>query len=78
MIKHIQLSHPPRFYLAISLPVFIFLITHHKLSDLDIFTDSSNVPILGAVVYGTKDELKSLIGNSHIKAASFGVVVDKY
>jgi len=41
-------------------------------------TDSSNVPILGAVVYGTKDELKSLIGNPHIKAASFGVVVDKY
>lgn len=42
------------------------------------YTDSSNVPILGAVVYGTKDELKSLIGNLHIKAASFGVVVDKY
>lgn len=42
------------------------------------YTDSSNVPILGAIVYGTKDELKSLIGNPHIKAASFGVVVDKY
>ncbi|TGE38895.1 hypothetical protein E4K67_05315 [Desulfosporosinus fructosivorans] len=42
------------------------------------YTDSSNVPILGAIVYGTKDELKSLIGNPHIKGASFGVVVDKY
>lgn len=42
------------------------------------YTESSNVPILGAVVYGAKDELKSLIGNPHIKAASFGVVVDKY
>ena len=42
------------------------------------YTDRTNVPILGAIVYGTKDELKSLIGNPHIKAASFGVVVDKY
>jgi len=42
------------------------------------YTDSTNVPILGAVVYGTKDELKSLIGNPHLKASSFGVVVDKY
>lgn len=42
------------------------------------YTDSSNVPILGSVVYGTKDELKLLIGNPHIKAASFGVIVDKY
>lgn len=42
------------------------------------YTNSSNVPILGAIVYGTKDELKSLIGNPHIKASSFGVVVDKY
>ncbi|MDD4239613.1 MAG: anti sigma factor C-terminal domain-containing protein [Desulfotomaculaceae bacterium] len=42
------------------------------------YTDSSNVPILGAIVYGTKDELKPLIGNPHIKASSFGVVVYKY
>ncbi|MHB8125437.1 MAG: anti-sigma factor [Desulfitobacteriaceae bacterium] len=42
------------------------------------YTDSVNVPILGVIVYGTKDELKSLIGNPHIKASSFGVVVDKY
>ena len=42
------------------------------------YTDSANVPILGAIVYGTKDELKSLIGNPHVKASSFGVVVDKY
>ncbi|SHI88079.1 Sigma factor regulator N-terminal [Desulfosporosinus lacus DSM 15449] len=42
------------------------------------YTDSSNVPILGVIVYGTKDELKLLIDNPHIKASSFGVVVDKY
>ena len=42
------------------------------------YTDSSNVPILGAIVYGTKDELMSLTGNPHIIASSFGVVVDKY
>lgn len=42
------------------------------------YTDSANIPILGAIVYGTKDELKSLIGNSHVKASSFGVVVDRY
>ncbi|MDD5702783.1 MAG: anti sigma factor C-terminal domain-containing protein, partial [Dehalococcoidales bacterium] len=42
------------------------------------YTDSSKVPILGAIVYGTKDQLKSLVGNPHIKASSFGVIVDKY
>lgn len=42
------------------------------------YADSSNAPLLGAIVYGTKEELKSLIGNPHIKASSFGVVVDKY
>ena len=42
------------------------------------YTDSNNVPILGAIVYGMKDELKALIGNPHIKASSFGVVVDRY
>ena len=42
------------------------------------YTDSSKVPILGAIVYGTKDQLKSLLGNPHIKASSFGVIVDKY
>ena len=42
------------------------------------YSDSANIPILGAIVYGTKDELKSLIGSPNIKASSFGVVVDKY
>ncbi len=42
------------------------------------YTDSASVPILGVIVYGAKDELKSLLGNPHIKASSFGVVVDKY
>ncbi|AFQ43283.1 anti-sigma factor [Desulfosporosinus meridiei] len=42
------------------------------------YTDPNNVPILGVIVYGIKDELKMLIGNPHIKASSFGVVVDKY
>ncbi|AHF08252.1 anti-sigma factor [Desulfitobacterium metallireducens] len=42
------------------------------------YTNYANVPILGVIVYGTKDELKSLLGNPHIKAATFGVIVDKY
>ncbi len=42
------------------------------------YTDLSNVPILGAIVYGTKDELKPLVGNSHIKASSFGVITSRY
>ncbi|SDH31712.1 anti-sigma factor [Desulfosporosinus hippei] len=42
------------------------------------YTDPNNAPILGVIVYGMKDELKTLIGNPHIKASSFGVVVDKY
>ncbi|EHQ88715.1 anti-sigma factor [Desulfosporosinus youngiae] len=42
------------------------------------YTDPSKVPILGAIVYGTKDQLESLLGNSHIKASSFGVITEKY
>lgn len=42
------------------------------------YTDFSKVPILGAIVYGTKDELKSLVGNPHIKASSFGVITSRY
>jgi hypothetical protein len=38
----------------------------------------ANVPILGAVVYGTKAELKQLLNNPHIKASSFGVVTSLY
>lgn len=37
-----------------------------------------NPMMLGAIVYGTKDELKTLIGNPHIKASSIGVVTDIY
>lgn len=42
------------------------------------YNDPSKVPILGAIAYGTKDQLKSLIGNPHIKASSFGVITEKY
>lgn len=42
------------------------------------YTDASNVPILGVVVYGTKYELKELVDNPHIKASSFGVIIDNY
>jgi hypothetical protein len=38
----------------------------------------AEVPILGAVVYGTKSELKQLLSNPHIKASSFGVVTSLY
>lgn len=37
-----------------------------------------DVPILGAIVYGTKSELKVLIGNPAIKASSFGVITSAY
>lgn len=40
------------------------------------YADYTEVPILGVIVYGTKDELQSLLGNPHIKAATFGVIVD--
>lgn len=42
------------------------------------YTDASNIPILGVIVYGTKDELKELVDNPHIKASSFGVIIDNY
>lgn len=38
----------------------------------------NDVPILGAIVYGTKSELKELIGNPSIKASSFGVITSQY
>lgn len=41
------------------------------------YTDASKVPILGVIVYGTKDQLNHLVNNPHIKASSFGVIVDK-
>ena len=37
-----------------------------------------DVPVLGAIVYGTKSELKVLIGNPAIKASSFGIIISKY
>lgn len=42
------------------------------------YSDSSKVPILGAIVCGTKSELRTLIGNPHIKASSFSVITEKY
>jgi hypothetical protein len=42
------------------------------------YKEYNNAPILGAIVYGTKSELKSLIGNPKIKASSFGVITSKY
>lgn len=41
------------------------------------YNDASKVPILGVVVNGTKDQLNDLLNNPHIKASSFGVIVDK-
>lgn len=41
------------------------------------YADTSKVPILGVVVYGTKDQLNHLVNNPHIKASSFGVIVDR-
>jgi hypothetical protein len=38
----------------------------------------SDVSILGAIVYGTKSELKELVGNPNIKASSFGVITSIY
>lgn len=38
----------------------------------------NDVPILGAIVYGTKSELQELIGNPNIKASSFGVITSIY
>lgn len=42
------------------------------------YTDPSKVPLLGVIVQGPKEELNFLIGNPHIKASSFGVIIDKY
>lgn len=42
------------------------------------YTDPSKVPLLGVIVYGTKDQLKSLTANPHIKASSLGVVTNKF
>ncbi|GCD11449.1 anti sigma factor C-terminal domain-containing protein [Clostridium tagluense] len=42
------------------------------------YKDYNSVPILGVIVYGTKSELKVLIGNPAIKASSFGVITSKY
>ena len=50
---------------------------YKELMDKD-YIDPEKVPILGVIVYGTKEELKSLIDNPHIRTSSLGVVTDKY
>lgn len=50
---------------------------YHTLSEKN-YTDASSVPVLGVIVYGTKDELKELANNPNIKASSFGVIIDNY
>ncbi|BDR80474.1 hypothetical protein N072000002_07300 [Clostridium tetani] len=42
------------------------------------YKDSSSIPVIGVIVYGTKDELKKLVENPNIKAASIGVITDRY
>lgn len=42
------------------------------------YKEDVDVPVLGAIVYGTKSELKVLIGNPAIKASSFGIIINKY
>lgn len=42
------------------------------------YDDYTNVKILGAIVYGTKEDLKALQNNPIVKATSFGVITDKY
>jgi len=42
------------------------------------YKEYNDVPVLGAIVYGTKSELKALIGNPSIKASSFGIIISKY
>ncbi|HCQ89161.1 MULTISPECIES: anti sigma factor C-terminal domain-containing protein [unclassified Clostridium] len=37
-----------------------------------------NTYMLGTTIIGTKEELKKLIGNPHIKASSIGIVIDKF
>ncbi|WP_454052629.1 anti sigma factor C-terminal domain-containing protein [Clostridium sp. Marseille-Q7071] len=37
-----------------------------------------NTYMLGTTIIGTKEELKKLIGNPHIKALSIGIVIDKF
>lgn len=42
------------------------------------YKSASQVPFLGMVVYGTRDDLKKFIGNPHVKASSFGVITSRY
>ncbi|WP_461207363.1 anti sigma factor C-terminal domain-containing protein [Clostridium sp. DL1XJH146] len=39
---------------------------------------ADSIECLGVIVQGTKEDLKELLENPHIKASSFGVIVDKY
>jgi hypothetical protein len=47
---------------------------YNKMNDIKI----DDVEILGAVVYGTKDEIAEIIKNPIIKASSLGGVIDNY
>lgn len=40
-------------------------------------TKAEDAKILGVVVQGTKEDLQNLVGNSMIKASTFGVIVDE-
>lgn len=54
---------------------------HSQISEEYIIEDSDKFEMpmmIGAIVYGTKDELQRLVDNPHIKASSIGVVVDMY
>lgn len=42
------------------------------------YEDLGDVPVLGFIVQGTKEQLKVLKDNPHIKAISIGVFTDKY
>lgn len=42
------------------------------------YEDPGDVPVLGFIVQGTKEQLKVLKDNPHIKAISVGVFTDKY
>ena len=42
------------------------------------YEDPLKVPIIGAIIYGTKEEYQALKENPHVKATSLGAVIDQY
>lgn len=46
-------------------------------ADQDSLTNE-NIKVIGVVVVGDKQQLKSLINQNYIKASSFGVIIDQY